>query len=1147
MNEENRKTEGEHEEEKENKSAVSSAATVLENEIKVTVDFGSDVAPLSLYASPYDNFNDLRQHVIELNNGLYTCFRLEYNGTIMNPFQELSEAIDCETVKEISLRVILDHYTERESLYHAFRLLDNIRSGCSRQSHNAELGALMSVYPQLVRNQCGDVDASRNTSHAQFKDFSGEQLSLQYYVKLFEDAAQASEEIDCLQDFGLSAWNPVPPYWALQGHLFYLRVTVLEGQQFHITSRYDGYCVNQSSNTKFDPSPNPKYALHHSLSALLSSLSPKFQAGLADLLKSSGELDQTLKLQVSKVLQQPTWINTHSVYTADITRTQSIVCNPFLENKSNLRDWNDEIQSVREMPYANLQERVLRERLLQKTLNEFTESAMAGAIEVVNGNVPALNPTEPLASQMYIHNNIFFSYGMDSIGIFDKTGGNEASRHAVGKDVAYIRLLTQSDRCPISLLGTCLIDFAGHRIVAQTLIPGIFRQQDEGATQVVYGKVDGEDTFVFDKKLDPLLKEVSAILHLKKHPVVGNDGKTISMFTSMDAKGLKGTDGRSYLLDLYSLFPLDIGFLEEIANDDSKLPAYPHTLAYLRPELIQSIWETKLKNYAEAKAAKLKESVPKDELEKIPDISLNDFDYTLNPDVFRSDYKVPKDYEQTLKKDEEAVKAVSELLRNDIIPSFVKTVCTDESAMPVDGIALARMMHKRGINMRYLGKVAELAASQYGNDHPLVYLAELEMLARAVKHVFSNNIAKHSFYNRASSVAYLLCCIFSEDEAFKDSPVYKEYLQKIPSESFQTPTQVKESVAQNVASRFRYRIHNSAKFVKSPPLLRNICLKLGIQLLCRDYFCEPFVPAALQPATAGDKKSKKKKATKKKPSQTTFEPVLFYPTDILNILPLIKTCTPCSTLAREAFDACKLSIAQKDKNVSLSLLSESLMLHEQIYGILHAEVARAYCQVALLFYQLEDKEQALNLARKAVLVCERVLGFDSAETILGYMNLSLYEFSSGNIAIALAFCVHALKLWRCIFGPEHPDMITSFNNVAVMVQRMNNFVDSQKWFQASVDLSKKFFGNTLNTASLYFQLAQSMAFNDESRNALKAIRIAYDIYKEELGEDHATTKEAEEWLSKFTANAVYHAKHLKIQQLQPHGEASALRTHRFSS
>ena len=55
---------------------------------------------------------------------------------------------------------------------------------------------------------------------------------------------------------------------------------------------------------------------------------------------------------------------------------------------------------------------------------------------------------------------------------------------------------------------------------------------------------------------------------------------------------------------------------------------------------------------------------------------------------------------------------------------------------------------------------------------------------------------------------------------------------------------------------------------------------------------------------------------------------------------------------------------------------ESLQLHEQIYGVLHPEVARAYHTLSNLLFNLEDKAAALELAHKAVIVSERTLGVD---------------------------------------------------------------------------------------------------------------------------------------------------------------------------
>lgn len=58
-------------------------------------------------------------------------------------------------------------------------------------------------------------------------------------------------------------------------------------------------------------------------------------------------------------------------------------------------------------------------------------------------------------------------------------------------------------------------------------------------------------------------------------------------------------------------------------------------------------------------------------------------------------------------------------LTHSVIPRLVRD-CIQLVVVPVDGESLKQAMHNRGINMRYLGNVAELAAKRDDLKHLLV-------------------------------------------------------------------------------------------------------------------------------------------------------------------------------------------------------------------------------------------------------------------------------------------------------------------------------------------------------------------------------------------------------------------------------------------
>lgn len=211
---------------------------------------------------------------------------------------------------------------------------------------------------------------------------------------------------------------------------------------------------------------------------------------------------------------------------------------------------------------------------------------------------------------MYVYNNIFFSKGSDGRGTFERLGGDEAAHVATGKDLEGVRMLNNADVEGLCTLGSVIVDYKGLRVVAQSIVPGIFRRQDENS--IVYGSVDNGEKISADEKFHELLGEVAKILHLAPHTVVDGADDEVELYTSLETKGLLGADGRRYILDLYRLNPVDIEFQENEATQQpeskSILPLYPHKMTLLRPELMSLYWEHKLREWVKEKTPNVEKS-----------------------------------------------------------------------------------------------------------------------------------------------------------------------------------------------------------------------------------------------------------------------------------------------------------------------------------------------------------------------------------------------------------------------------------------------------------------------------------------------------------------------------------------------------------
>ena len=1140
---------------------------------------------------------DVRQSIIEFPETYrYSCYHLEHSGQRVNDFVQISEVETLKAGSEIQL--VEDPYTEKEARIHVIRVRELVGAAADRidTSHGILSGSTLHESLPGPEIQVNGSTARSPNALASY-DFQ----ALGHLSTLIPEYSKPQQTIKSLS---VSPWNPPPYHLRHKGHLLYLTLITNEGDQYHITSHVSGFYVNKCSHSKFDPFPRaaPKAHASHSLLTLINELSLSFGANFQRLLDSNSTKEPLASVQITNAIPSSPWAvqppsSVALAHQSDITRTQESYLLSGAESTETLRDWNEEFQSTRELPKDGVQDRVFRERLTSKLFADYTDAASRGAVLVARGEVAPLNPTESKDAQIFVYNNIFFSFGADGVGTFGSEGGDDAARCATGKDVLGIKMVNQLDIDGLFTPGTAVVDYLGKRIVAQSIVPGIFKQRDPDENQIDYGAVEGKDVIAANEKFVYIFQKLSKALKVKPHAVWDKSGKRWDLEGSLETKGLLSTDGRKYVLDLYRITPLDIAWMEEhgtalnreTRRSDGNSPAYPHRMTVLRPELVESYWKLKLRDWvdeqleekkverevsketedgeAKAQAGELtngthatdssNDTPPETSIEntnlvegKESRIDMSDFEFALNPDVFCGQEPQEEVDKEQWRADEQEVRRACEYLRSKVIKEFVHDLEEGDLGFPMDGQSLSRLLHKRGINVRYIGRLAGLAAGK--KLEALRVLTIQEMISRAFKHIASKYLKRLPIPMTGSCIAHLLNCLLGTSLNPSPKAEVDESMASLYHDSqldFQDvmPTSLKEEIEYQVLLRYRYTLEDDwISSIKHLQLLREISLELGLQLEAKDYcFSMPLAskPVVTQSINGTAKEgstndhgpsSKKKKAQDGSPasftSATNSPAVTFSPDNLLNVVPVVKEASPRSLLAEEALEAGKVSIVSEQKKLGQELLLESLSLHEQIYGLLHPEVARIYNSLSMIYFQLEERDAAIELARKAVVVSERTLGLDHTETLLNYLNLSLITHACGESRQAILYVRHALDLWKIIYGPNHPDSITTINNAAVMFQNLKEYHESRVWFEASLSICSDIYGrNSINAATLLFQLAQALALDNEAKAAVSHMRESYNVFLAELGPNDKNTKEAEKWLEQLTQNAVNLAKQANMQ------------------
>lgn len=84
----------------------------------------------------------------------------------------------------------------------------------------------------------------------------------------------------------------------------------------------------------------------------------------------------------------------------------------------------------------------------------------------------------------------------------------------------------------------------------------------------------------------------------------------------------------------------------------------------------------------------------------------------------------------------------------------------DHSSAPMDGQILSENLHTRGINIRYLGKIAE-NLSKIKQLEYLYSITIAELITRATKHIFNTYIQVRKISINIHTFNLIIVCIYN--------------------------------------------------------------------------------------------------------------------------------------------------------------------------------------------------------------------------------------------------------------------------------------------------------------------------------------------------------------------------------------------------
>ncbi|KAI4323379.1 hypothetical protein L6164_022991 [Bauhinia variegata] len=1155
---------------------------------------------LELQLNPGDSVMDIRQFLLDAPETCFiTCYDLllhTKDGSThhLEDYNEISEVADI-TTGGCSLEMVPALYDDRSIRAHVHRTRELLSL--------STLHASLSTSLALQNESQNKAASSRDNLKTEVQELDGLNYMEDVSGSMGNLLSSSSKDIKCAESIVFSSFNPPPSYRRLVGDLIYLDVITLEGNKYCITGSTKVFYVNSSTLNTLDPKPSKANSEATTLVALLQKISPKFKKAFREILERRAAAHPFENVQ--SLLPPSSWLGSSPVpdHKRDSARAEDALTLLYGSEPIGMqRDWNEELQSCREFPHTTPQERILRDRALYKVTSDFVDAAISGAIGVINGCIPPINPTDPECFHMYVHNNIFFSFAVDadleqlsrkredahsktlSTGTLHTSSEKASSNSLLGDsqiangqkddnssaednintldvthDIPLETQLAESEQATYAsanndLKGTkayqeadvrglynlamAIIDYRGHRVVAQSVLPGIL--QGDKSDSLLYGSVDNGKKICWNEDFHSKVLEASKRLHLKEHSVLDGSGNIFKLAAPVECKGIVGGDGRHYLLDLLRVTPRDANctgpgsrfcivrpelvtaFCQAQAVETSKpkesdvqeaenVTANSQDVANVDKQEVKDV-ATGSQDVADVDAQdSTKEEKTGDvkELASSPEGSDHHEEIVFNPNVF-TEFKLAGSQEE-IAADEDNVKKVSLYLTEVVLPKFIQDLCTLEVS-PMDGQTLTEALHAHGINIRYIGKVAE------GTKH-LPHLWDLctnEIVVRSVKHIIKDMLRDTEDHDLAPAISHLFNSLFGSCQAVGGKLTANSAQSRASKKEHgghhssgkhsrgqarwkgRASTRKSQPLYMNISSealwsdiqefaivKYKFELQDDARSrVKKISVLRNLCQKVGITIAARKYDLNSTSP--------------------------------FQASDILDLRPVVKHSVPVSSEAKELVETGKLQLAEGMLSEAYTLFSEAFSILQQVTGPMHREVANCCRYLAMVLYHAGDMAGAITQQHKELIINERCLGLDHPDTAHSYGNMALFYHGLNQTELALCHMSRALLLLSLSSGPDHPDVAATFINVAMMYQDIGKMNTALRYLQEALKKNERLLGEEhIQTAVCYHALA--IAFNCMGAFKLshQHEKKTYDILVKQLGEDDSRTRDSLNWMQTF--------------------------------
>lgn len=396
---------------------------------------------------------------------------------------------------------------------------------------------------------------------------------------------------------------------------------------------------------------------------------------------------------------------------------------------------------------------------------------------------------------------------------------------------------------------------------------------------------------------------------------------------------------------------------------------------------------------------------------------------------------------------------------------------------PVDGRTLTDFMHLRGLKMRSLGRVVELAEKLPHIQSLCVH----EMVTRAFKYVVKAAIASANDASQipaaiASSLNILLGPYSTKNNENAEN-LSEDYELKL------------RWLRAFLLKRFGWKLNDEFLHLRKLSILRGICHKVGFELVPRDY--------------------------------DMGSPNPFRKDDVISVIPVCKHVICSSADGRNLLESSKVALDKGKLEDAVNYGTKALAIIIAVCGPYHRATAGAYSLLAVVLYHTGDFNQATIYQQKALDINERELGPDHPDTMKSYGDLSVFYYRLQHIELALKYVNRALYLLHFMCGLSHPNSAATYINVAMMEEGMGNVNLALRYLHEALKCNKRLLGSDhIQTAASYHAIAIALSLMEAYSLSVQHEQTTLSILQAKLGSEDLRTQDAAAWLQYFESKVI---------------------------